>query len=248
MVARRFQRLCDGFALQIFERTQADKKRGAPCRSAYVVRKIFQLQLVAPGKNHGALDRVAQFTQISGPGVSGEDAPRGFGKMHRKAIVNGRQRGGKVLGGGNDVGTALAQWRNNDGQYAQAEIKIFAKTAGGNGGLQIGVGDAHQASFDSKGLGAAKALKAALLKHTQEFALRFRRERRDFVEHNRSLAAEFEPAEFAFDGAGEGAALVAEKFAFDKMRRQRSTINFQERRVAPRTEFVHQSRAGVLAL
>jgi len=141
--------------------------------------------------------------------------------------VNRRESDDEVLGDGNDVGAAIAQWRYHDRENAQAEEKIFTKMARGDSGLEIGVGKSDQAGLNTKSFGPAETLEGALLKDAQEFALRFRRERGDFIEDDGSFAAEFEAAEFAFDRSGEGASLVAEEFALDEMRRQRSAINLR---------------------
>ncbi len=58
--------------------------------------------------------------------------------------------------------------------------------------------------------GAAEALEGALFEHAQEFRLHTRRERRNFVEDNRSALRHFQAAGLTRDGAGERTALVAE--------------------------------------
>src|SRR6266550_2857688 len=72
------------------------------------------------------------------------------------------------------------------------------------------------------------------------------RERGDFIENDAAVAAELEAAELALDRAGKGAAFVAEEFAFDELRRKTGTIDFQERRVTSRTEFMNQPGEMVL--
>ena len=96
-------------------------------------------------------------------------------------------------------------------------------------------------------LRAAQALELPLLEHTQKFRLGRRGKRRDFVQHDRAALRHFQAAKLAFDGSGECAALVAEKFGFDQFLREARAIDFQEGRVAPGTEFVNQPRQMILA-
>jgi hypothetical protein len=77
--------------------------------------------------------------------------------------------------------------------------------------------------------------------------LRSRRKRGDFIENDAAVAAHLESAKLALDRAGESAAFMAEKFAFDKLRRKAGAIDFQERRVAPWAKFMDQARKVVFA-
>ena len=65
--------------------------------------------------------------------------------------------------------------------------------------------------------------------------------------HDRAGLRHFQAAEFARDGAGEGAALVAEKFGFDQFGRQAGAINFQERSVVARAVLVNPARELIFA-
>jgi hypothetical protein len=153
----------------------------------------------------------------------------------------------KVFGEKQNVSAALAERRNREHQDIQPEKKILAETAGLDSRGKIHIREGNEASFDAQSLGSAKAFKRALLQDAQEFALCPSRECGDFVENNRAAAAEFEPSEFAFDGAGESSALVAEEFAFDQIWRKAGAINLQKGRIAARAEFVHEAREVVLA-
>src|SRR6516162_547650 len=157
------------------------------------------------------------------------------------------KRGEEMFGGRKNIGGTLAQRRDHDGQNAEAEKEIFAELAGGDGGMEIGAGKGDKTSFDAERVGAAEALEGALLQNPQKFALRLKRERGDFVEHNRAFAAELQPAELAVDGTGEGAAFMAEQFALDQVGRQRSAIDFEKRSVAAGAELVNEAREVVLA-
>src|SRR4030095_2946036 len=112
---------------------------------------------------------------------------------------------------------------------------------------EIAIGEGDQAGLHAQGFVPAKAFERALLQDAQEFSLCFRRKSCNFIENDGSLAAEFEAAKFSFDGAGECAAFVAKKFAFDEMWRKRGAVNFQERSITAWAQLVDQSREMVFS-
>src|SRR3981081_181608 len=119
--------------------------------------------------------------------------------------------------------------------------------AGLYGGGKIDLGERDDSGFDAQGFCAPRALECASREAGEELALSRRREGGDFVEHDGAVAAELEAAEFAFDGAGERAALVAEQFAFDKLWWKTGAINFEERCVAAGPKFVNEPREMIFA-
>src|SRR5712692_1749686 len=145
-----------------------------------------------------------------------------------------------MIGERQDIGAALAERRNCERKNVEPEKKIFAEATCRHRSGKIDVGEGDKARFDAQGFRAAEAFEPALLQNAEELALRCRRERGDFIENDAAVAAELEAAELALDRAGKGAAFVAEEFAFDELRRKTGTIDFQERRVTSRTEFMNQ--------
>ncbi len=77
--------------------------------------------------------------------------------------------------------------------------------------------------------------------------MRVGRKRGDFVEDDSASATEFETAEFAIHCTREGAAFVAEEFAFDERWWKRSAVDFEKRCVAARTELMNEAREVILA-
>ncbi len=128
------------------------------------------------------------------------------------------------------------------GEHIQAEEKIFAETAGGDGFREIGIRERHKARFHAERIRTAQALESALFEHAQEFGLHAGSERGDFVEDDRAALRHFEAARLARHGARERSALVAEKFGFDKFGRKAGAINFQKWRIATRTMLVNPAR------
>ncbi len=83
--------------------------------------------------------------------------------------------------------------------------------------------------------GAPDALELPLLQDAQQLRLRGEREFGDFVEKDRTAGRPFEPAGLLTVGAGKGAALVAEKLAFDQALGKGAAVDADERtRRSPR--------------
>src|SRR6266850_4143740 len=161
--------------------------------------------------------------------------------------MDGSKRHEEVVGEKQNISAALAERRHREHQDIQPEKKILAEAAGLDGSGEVHVGEGDEARLDAQSLGPAEAFEGALLQDAQKFALRPGRESGDLVENNRAAAAEFEAAKFALDGAGEGAALVAEEFALHEIWRKAGAINLQEGCIAAGTEFVHEAREVVFA-
>ena len=70
------------------------------------------------------------------------------------------------------------------------------------------------------GLRVADALDLALLQRAQQLGLQRQRHRRDFVDEERALVRQLEPADARRHGAGERALHVAEQLGFDQRLRE----------------------------
>ena len=186
-------------------------------------------------------DGVLQFAHISRPIVGFQQAQR-CGIELARAAVNGAEPRQKMRSQRRNIRPALAQRRNGNRQHVQAEKKIFAETSGGDRFGQIGIGERHQARFHVQRFGAAQAFECALFEHAQQLCLHAGRERRHFVEHDRSALRHFQAAGFARDRAGERAAFVAEKFGFDQLGRQAGAVDFQKGSIVARAAFMNPAR------
>src|SRR5260370_29487418 len=198
-------------------------------------------------ENARALESIAEFADIAGPGVPREHAERRITQLRIGAAVNRANGQKEMIGERQNIGAALTKRRNLKGKNVQPEKKIFAKAAGLHGGGKIDVGESDEASFDTQGFRASEAFERALLQNAQKFSLRSGRERGNFIENDGAVAAELETAEFALDRTGKSAAFVPEEFAFDQLGRKAGAVDFQERRVASRSELMNQAREVVLA-
>ena len=97
------------------------------------------------------------------------------------------------------------------------------------------------------GLVAAHPLERAGLQHPQDFGLRRRRHVADLVQEDGAAMALLELADALQGGAGEGAAFVAEEFAFQQLLRDGGAIDGQERLLAAVAVMIDGARDQFLA-
>jgi len=145
-----------------------------------------------------------------------------------------------------NIGAALAERRNRQQQNIQPEIKIFAEAAGlYGGGRSTLVRAMRRASMRSVSVPPRRSkVRSCKTRRSLPWAP---------VERAATSSRTIVPlppssnAEFAFDGAGESAALVAEEFALHEIWRKAGAINLQEGCIAARAEFVHEACEVVFA-
>ena len=96
--------------------------------------------------------------------------------------------------------------------------------------FEIAVGGGDDADIHLDGAVAADAFEFALLQHAQQLGLDAGRNFADFIQQNGAAVGQFKAA-FAFvQRAGEGAAFMAEKFAFNQVFRDGGAVDLDERR------------------
>ncbi len=93
----------------------------------------------------------------------------------------------------------------------------------------------------------AEALELALLQDAQQLRLQFERDLANLIEEDGALVGELEAADALRDGAGEGAALVPEKFAFEQTGGNRRAVELDERARVARAEIVEGAGDQLLA-
>src|SRR2546425_1124933 len=98
----------------------------------------------------------------------------------------------------------------------QRILATSVRRGGGEVFSEVLIGAGDNADVHALGTIATEAFEFLLLKDAQKFGLKFERKVADFVEEERAAVGEFETADFLVDGAGESAALVAEKLGFEK--------------------------------
>ena len=173
-----------------------------------------------PGDQQGLAHDVFQLADVAGPGLLlkpvdgvGLDG-RGLDPQIRGVALHEEfHQVGDVLG-------SLAQRGHAEDHDAEAIEEVLAELLFADGGFQVAMGGGQHAHVHADRLVAAEALDAFLLKHAQELGLGAGGEVADFVEEDGAALGLLEAANASRLGAGEGAALVAEEFAFEQSLRE----------------------------
>ena len=142
---------------------------------------------------------------------------------------------------------AFAQRRQAQRHDVEAEEQVFAKQALLDRDAQVLVGGGDDADIALDRRAAADGRVLALLQYAQQAGLRLHRHVADFVEEQRAALGLLEAAGRALVGAGEGALLVTEEFAFDEVARDRGHVDGDERSFLALAVIVQGARDQFLA-
>src|SRR4029077_17961667 len=114
-------------------------------------------------------------------------------------------------------------------KHIQAIVEVAAKFVPLYHVHQVSVGRSHEAKVHLVRAIAARAVELLFLKNTQQFGLQGRRNASHSVQEEGSLVGHFEATNLLRDGAGKSALFMAKELAFEKIERNGSTIQLNER-------------------
>src|SRR6476660_6615258 len=106
----------------------------------------------------------------------------------------------------------------------------------------------HQAHIDLDRLATAEPFELLFLQHAQQLRLELQRNVSHLVQKQRALVRHLETARLLTDCAGESSLLVAEQFAFQEARRNRSAVEFHEGALPPRAKIMKCASNQLLAV
>ncbi len=141
----------------------------------------------------------------------------------------------------------LAQRRHLDGDHGEAVEEVLAKTALAGQVGEVSVRRGDHAHVDAEGVLAPHALEGLLLQHAQHLGLGHQAHVADLVEEERAPVGALEASAAPADGAGEGAALVAEQLRLDQLLGDGRAVHLDEGPRAPRRLGVDGPRHQLLA-
>src|SRR5262249_55547127 len=148
-------------------------------------------------QDDGALQHILQLADVSGPAIRYQASHALLAHCFdpaagaRGKLVDQEPRQER------DVLSAVAEWGEGDGKYAQAIVEIFPEVALGDGLLQVAVGGGDDPHVDPNGHAATNALELALLENPQELGLGRQRQLADLVEEQGPAVGQLEPADTA---------------------------------------------------
>ena len=139
----------------------------------------------------------------------------------------------QVMGQERNILLPIPQGRKLDGKDVQPVEQVFAECLLANGLARSRLVAAITRTSTCCGVRAADTVEFALLEDAQQFRLNVERQLADFVQEDRSAVGQFEAADAAGDGAGEGPFFMAEQLAFHQASRQCRAVDLDQRLVAP---------------
>ena len=142
---------------------------------------------------------------------------------------------------------ALAERGQTKSHALQPVEEVLPKLALGDHLLEVLVGRGDDAHVDADRLDAADPLDLALLERAQDLHLHAERHVADLVEEERAFLGELETSGTRPDGAGEGAALVAEQLGFEQTFGDRGGVDGDQRAILARAQPVDGARQDLLA-
>ena len=113
--------------------------------------------------------------------------------------------------------------------------------------FQVAMSRGYNPNIHVLGPRAAQPLELSLLQDAQELRLQLQWNVANFIQKQRSLVRQLNPANLLNDCTGKSAALVAKQFAFEQAAGNSSTIDLYERAVLAVAAIVNRTRDEFLA-
>ncbi len=176
----------------------------------------------------GAFHHVAQFPHVARPAVGLQRGNRGIAEAAGRAPVVLDERSKEAFGQGQHVFRTLTHGGQVEGDDVEAVEQVLAELALAHHLLEVEIGRGEDAHIGAAGHRVADALVLLVLDEAQQLGLQRQREVADLVEEQRAAIGLIDPAQGAFGGSGERAAVVAEQLAFHQVRRQRGAVDGDE--------------------
>src|SRR5580692_3092968 len=193
-------------------------------------------------ENHGAFDKVLQFADVSGPGVSRQrihrirrDSVNSFVHALRVECCEMPYQSRNIL-------CALSQRRDLDRKYFQTIIKVLAKGPLFHHRGQVPMGGGDQPHINLMRAVASEPLEFLFLQDAQQFRLKFQWYVANLVKKQRAFVGQLEPSRFLSDGACKCSFFVAKQLTLEESKRDCGAIQFHESLLAATAEFMYCTR------
>src|SRR5690606_29868654 len=180
------------------------------------------------GEDGHLFHQVLELADVATPRKRREEAQRVIRDRERRtrstsarAFEESSRESGNIL-------DALAKRWHLEVDHVQPIVEVLAKLSAFDEALDRSVRGGDDAHVDGASAVLADASHLVLLKDSQELRLQIEARVRDLVEEDRSSGGLLEETDAVAEGAGERAARMAEKLAFEEVRRQRAAIDGDE--------------------
>ena len=205
-------------------------------------------QLLAGCEDDHPLDDVAEFTDVSGPGVAFERGQRVLLEAPDAARVLLRELLQEARGEKRDVAGPFAKRRQVDRNDVQPEEEVLAELPFGDHLLEVLVRRGDEPEVDGGLLAGAEAADGFRLKRPEKGDLGRHVDLADLVEAERAAGGGFDAAFLAcLESAGEGAGDIAEELRLEEVAGERRAFDGDEGLVLAGREIVEGLRDELLA-
>ena len=177
--------------------------------------QVFHSDAIGLAQDGGPLDHISQFADVAGPTVATQRSLGFGGESDDRARTPQLRK--QTFSQARDIFAPLPQRRQIDLHDCDAIKQILAEFRGLHRFFKIHIGRGDQTHIGAPGLRIADALIFPVLNESQELGLQFQRQIANFIEEERAAVAGEDAAGVVADGSGEGAAGVAEEFAFEQL-------------------------------
>jgi hypothetical protein len=141
-----------------------------------------------------------------------------------------------------DILRAFAEWRDLNGKYIQAIVKVATELPAPDHLHQIAMCGCYQPNINLMRAGAAEALKLSFLENPQQLGLQGEGKIADFIEKQCPRVGHFKPSNALRESAGEGTLFVAKELAFQEICWDSSAIELYKRPPTPLARIVDRAR------
>jgi hypothetical protein len=185
-------------------------------RSGQGQANIFRANSVFGGEEGEAFDDIAQFADITGPGITAQLRDGFVGERFFFPTVLFGYLAGKMDDELGKILEAIAQWRKGQRENIDTMKEVAAEFVIFDAVFEIAVSGNNDADIDLYGFVAADAFDFAFLKHAEKFGLHGNGHIADLVEEESTALGLLEFSDVASRGAGERTFFVPEELGLDQ--------------------------------
>src|SRR5208337_1616853 len=198
-------------------------------------------QLGTGAHNYRSLDHVLQLPDVSRPAVADEGIHALLGDAFDVSVHALGEALDEMLHQQRDVLSPFAQCGNPDWEDIQPVKEIGTEFLFLNQSAEISIGGSDQARVRREGARTSQAFELALLQDAQQLGLQLEGNLANLIQEDGSAIGQLEATDPLRNGAGEGASLMSEQFAFQQSRRDGSAVQFHEGTRMPRAEIMQSA-------
>lgn len=190
---------------------------------------MMRMNQITGADHHSTLDHVFQLANISRPVMALERVDRVSSKAQIFSPLALCVALNEIPGEQRDIAVSIPKWGEFDSRDVESIKQICAEVVVFDSTFQGRIGSRDNARVQRLLVRAAKASKAPILYHTQEFCLELEWELGHFVEKNGPVIGYFEKSALERSRVRESSRLVTKELALQQGFRYRSTVDGDER-------------------